>query len=64
MQIIKAIIEWWNRESFEFECDEDYSVQHDRVNEGLPPVDETLSNLCTAGLAEQGYEDEIMMIED
>jgi len=40
MKFIRAIIDWWNRDICEFEYDEEYAIQHDRVNEGLPPVDD------------------------
>jgi len=52
MRLIKWLKDWWNRDTCEFEYDEDYAIQHDRVNEGLPPVDERLDNLRAAGLAE------------
>lgn len=42
----------WSSDTFMFEYDEEYAIQHDRVNEGLPPVDDRLANLRAAGLAE------------
>jgi hypothetical protein len=37
--LFKRFINWINHDDFAF--DAEYAVQHDRVNEGLPPVDES-----------------------
>jgi len=52
MRLIKWLKDWWNRDTCESEFDEDYAIQHDRVNEGFPPTNDILDNLRAAGLAE------------
>jgi hypothetical protein len=38
MNLWQRIKAWWNYDPWAF--DADYAVQHDRVNEGLPPNDD------------------------